>query len=92
MLKCFIDENAIVFTDFVGLDCDAQIIGGYQKYTNLVIPIAISSPTITHQHKMYDLDLPRVGWLGRIDVDFKVWSLIKLLSWMLINIMRRGIV
>jgi hypothetical protein len=79
LLSSLIDNNAIVFTDYVGLDCDTKKIGGYQEYINLVIPIAISSPTSAHQHKNFDQDFPNVGWLGRIDVDFKVWSLIKLL-------------
>lgn len=79
LLGCFIQKNAIVFTDCVGLDSDTKTIGGYQKFTDLVVPIAISSPKSEHQRKDFVPDLPNVGWLGRIDVDFKVWALIKLL-------------
>lgn len=79
-LKVFSKDRAVLFTDYVGLNSDMGNIGGFDKYTDFVMPIAVDYP---RESPVFRGDTPasyRLGWLGRLDSDFKYRALLKLLS------------
>lgn len=76
-LQHLLKRKKIIFTDCVGLSHDVGNMGGYKQYQDLVFPIVVEHSDLVHQRKDASL---RFGWVGRVDYDFKVGPLIKLLQ------------
>ncbi|WCD82149.1 hypothetical protein [Pseudomonas sp. TUM22785] len=79
-LKELLEHNSLVFTDVAGMDYDLRSVQlSSLASAKLIAPIAVKShnfiPTLQGCKKRL-----RVGWVGRISADFKIYPLIKLLD------------
>jgi len=86
LYKCFasrlISQNIFVYTDSIGVNFDLHNLRLplIEKSTNIYpIPIEIPAPRFEEKCQK-DSDKHSLFWVGRVDRDFKVWSLLGLLK------------
>ena len=80
--KKIIGYNALIYTDMIAENFDLN--NRYQPLINrssnvFPIPIRIDPPNVTLT-KNNNVLLESLFWIGRIDRDFKIWSLLELLN------------
>lgn len=78
-LRKLLQKNSIIFTDEVSLNSEIQF--DNLNTRNLIFPIIISKENrlLTNDIKLNN-QLIRCTWVGRIDKDFKLVSLLKLIN------------
>jgi hypothetical protein len=82
-LSRLIDDRSLIFTDSVGLYSDLKnnhIEMLMSCSTETIFPIAIKKDPIVSVYSLYDGENPRLGWVGRVSEDFKLFPLVDLLK------------
>lgn len=74
-LRSLLSHGAIIFTDEVGFYSEFNGLGGSRDISELIYPIPISV-----QNKKNVKRFDNFVWVGRIDDDFKIYPLLRLVS------------
>lgn len=74
-LATFLESESIVFTDEVGAFADIGDLNFHQKLEDIICPIVIDKSPAAYFEYSVPAETLRLGWLGRVDMDFKFYAL-----------------
>ncbi|WP_312491804.1 hypothetical protein [Pseudomonas cremoris] len=71
----FLKTESIVFTDEVGAFADLGELTVHNNIEDIICPIVIDKSPVAHFEYSAPTSALRLGWVGRIDMDFKFYAL-----------------
>lgn len=74
-LATLLESGSIVFTDEVGAFADIGGLSFNQDLEDIICPIVIDKSPATYFEYSAPTDTLRLGWVGRVDMDFKFYAL-----------------
>nr|WP_314531326.1 hypothetical protein [uncultured Pseudomonas sp.] len=79
-LATFIKYESIVFTDEVGAYADLGGLAINKDIQDIICPIVIDKSPVASFEYCAPADVLRVGWVGRVDMDFKFYALERVIT------------
>ncbi|MDF3134932.1 hypothetical protein [Pseudomonas extremaustralis] len=74
-LAIFLECESVVFTDEVGAFADLGELAIQRNIQGIICPIVIDKSPATHFEYSAPMNVLRLGWVGRVDMDFKFHAL-----------------
>lgn len=74
-LATFLGSESVAFTDEVGAFADIGDLSFHQKLEDIICPIVIDKSPPEYFEYRAPKDTLRLGWVGRVDMDFKFYAL-----------------
>lgn len=79
-LAAFIKSESIVFTDEVGACADLGGLKVNKNIKDIICPIVIDKSPAAYFEYSAPANVLRLGWVGRVDMDFKFYALERVIS------------